>query len=298
MPLMFKLWNNRMKPDNNAWLWLKVKIGTSYDRWNLPDALLKHQKQLAGVQNYVLFVGHPRSGHSVVGSIIDAHPNALISHRLDSLKYLQAGHTLQEIFYLIFKNSQRFAKTGRKLTAYSYAVANSWQGRTDKLQVIGDQEGKWTALRLLNNTDRLHEQLEQLNVGLRLISVVRNPYDNIATWSIRSGMSLQKSANAYFTICQKIEAISQQHSQHEFLRIYHERFVEDFSAEFHRIFQFLNMEVNDALLQDCQTMLYKKCHNSRHFVKWNAALLNNIDTEMARYPYLSCYNFSHEGFYV
>jgi hypothetical protein len=284
------------KLDNNVWLWLKLKISTRYDRWTMPSALPRHEALFAGVQNYVLFVGHPRSGHSVVGSTIDAHSNAFISHRLDSLKYLQAGQTLPEVFYLIYKNSQRFAKTQRKLTAYRYPVANGWQGRADKLQVIGDQEGRWTSLRLMDNTHQLREQLEPSNIGLRLINVVRNPYDNIATWSMRSGMSLQKSTETYFGFCRNVEAIRQQSSEHEFLRIYHERFVDDFPEQFHRIFQFLNMEADDDLLQGCQTMVYKKSHISRHKVKWNTVLLDRIATALAKYPYLSGYNFNREDF--
>ncbi len=34
------------------------------------------------VHTFVLFVGYPRSGHSLIGSMIDAHPNAIIAHEV------------------------------------------------------------------------------------------------------------------------------------------------------------------------------------------------------------------------
>jgi len=37
------------------------------------------------LRNFVLFVGYPRSGHSLVGSLIDAHPHAIIAHEVKTL---------------------------------------------------------------------------------------------------------------------------------------------------------------------------------------------------------------------
>ena len=39
-----------------------------------------------GLDSFCLFCGYRRSGHSAIGSVIDAHPDALISHELKALK--------------------------------------------------------------------------------------------------------------------------------------------------------------------------------------------------------------------
>ena len=49
------------------------------------------------VRGFVIFVGQPRTGHSLVGALLDAHPNALIAHELDALKYVAAGYVLQRV---------------------------------------------------------------------------------------------------------------------------------------------------------------------------------------------------------
>ena len=35
---------------------------------------------MEGVEKFVFFVGYPRSGHSIIGSVMDAHPDIVIAH--------------------------------------------------------------------------------------------------------------------------------------------------------------------------------------------------------------------------
>ena len=47
-------------------------------------ALYKHNNSLSqnvidGVKKFVIFIGYPRSGHSIVGSFMDAHPHMVIT---------------------------------------------------------------------------------------------------------------------------------------------------------------------------------------------------------------------------
>ena len=284
------------KLDNNAWLWLKVNSESAYDRLAMPFVLPRQKTALAQAKTYVLFVGQPRSGHSVVGSVLDAHPNALISHRLDSLKYLQTGCTLPEVFYLIMKNSQRFAKTERKLTAYSYNIDNAWQGQSENLQVIGDQEGKWSAQRLLANAPRLQEQLGKHAIALRLFNVVRNPFDNIATWSERSGLSIARITHDYFTICDQVQAIEAHYGSDALLRVYHERFIANFDAEFQRILDFVQLNGSAELLSACTPLIYHKPHRSRDNIQWQARDIQAITKKIQQYDFLHGYDFEQDDF--
>ena len=45
------------------------------------------------LQAYCMFIGYPRSGHSLVGSLLDAHPNIIIAHELNALQFVVAGCT-------------------------------------------------------------------------------------------------------------------------------------------------------------------------------------------------------------
>src|SRR6056297_1246638 len=48
-------------------------------------------RQLGAVEAFVQFVGFPRSGHSLIGSVLDAHPHAIISHELDTMGLIKKG---------------------------------------------------------------------------------------------------------------------------------------------------------------------------------------------------------------
>ena len=42
------------------------------------------------VQTYCMFIRYLRSGHSLIASLLDAHPNAIATHELDALKFVGA----------------------------------------------------------------------------------------------------------------------------------------------------------------------------------------------------------------
>jgi hypothetical protein len=50
------------------------------------------------VGTYCMFIGCPRSGHTLIGAILDAHPNVVIAHELDALKYIRYGFGRLQLF--------------------------------------------------------------------------------------------------------------------------------------------------------------------------------------------------------
>src|SRR5215207_7292340 len=98
-----------------------------------------------------MFIGYPRSGHSLVGALLDAHPNAIIAHELNALECVEKGVDKGCIFQLVLENSRKFAKSGRRWEGYSYKVSNQWQGRFERLLVIGDKKGGGST-RILSST--------------------------------------------------------------------------------------------------------------------------------------------------
>ena len=50
------------------------------------------------LQTFLLFFGYQRSGSSMVGSLIDAHPDAAIANELDAIKAYQNGDTRERLF--------------------------------------------------------------------------------------------------------------------------------------------------------------------------------------------------------
>ncbi|HEX8206840.1 MAG TPA: hypothetical protein VF587_12340, partial [Solirubrobacteraceae bacterium] len=193
--------------DNNLWLWARVNAAA---RWDLARARrdpARAAERFRDVTRYCTFVGHQRSAHSVVGSILDAHPNAAISHRLDALKYVERGCTPDEVFSMIARNSERFARSGRHLTAYSYALPG--QGTAARLTVIGDQEGQHSSARLRARPDLVRRFLAPRSTRASFIHVVRNPFDNIATIANRTQLPLRALIDGYFELCEGVVAVKE-----------------------------------------------------------------------------------------
>lgn len=272
---------------NEIWLYAKLALTSLMDRIEL--VWKGNQKQL-DAQILCLFIGYPRSGHSLVSSLLDAHPQAIIAHRLDLVKYVAIGYSMRELGYLVLRNSQRFAGTGRELTAYKYTVPDSWQGRYVDLKVIGDQEGRLTAERLADNPT-LIEQLQKLGIQVRFIHVIRNPYDNIASWSIRAHMSVARGVQRYFDLCKAVEAVKACLPVEVVMDVRHEDMLVDIEGYLTQICSFLDLEVSDGYLHSCSQVAYQAPHRTRNLVHWTSQLCGVVREGIERFDFLHGYTY-------
>ena len=103
------------------------------------------------MQMFVLFVGHARSGHSLVGAILDAHPEIIIPHEFklitnwskDYKTQIHSADLKNRIFFDLHSLSRAQAMFGnrapcstRERHGYCYHVPGQWQGKyRDKLKV-------------------------------------------------------------------------------------------------------------------------------------------------------------------
>src|SRR5437016_14440476 len=88
-------------------------------------------RDLATVERFCLFVGYPRSGHSLVGALLNAHRHAVVAHELDVMRYVTGGYSREEIYRLLLWKDGRFQSKGRSHNGYDYTVPGQWQGRRD-----------------------------------------------------------------------------------------------------------------------------------------------------------------------
>ena len=91
-----------------------------------------------------MFIGYPRSSHSLVGAILDAHPEIIIPHQYGVIKhwemYSLSTHRNKKLskyhfFYDLHQLSKEQAMFGirskypnGKMEGYSYHVPGLWQG--------------------------------------------------------------------------------------------------------------------------------------------------------------------------
>jgi hypothetical protein len=252
---------------------------------------LRHRNLFKSVQTYCLFIGYPRSGHSLVGSLLDAHPNVVIAHELNSLRYLRDKPVGRDgLFWLILDRDRKFTERGRRQAGYDYSVPNQWHGRFDRLLVVGDKKGAGSTKQIGRDPTLLPRLQRRAGVDVRIVHVVRNPFDNIATMSTRRDRTLESCANAYFAMCRTNDEIRRRDDT-SVLDLRHEELIrrpKDCLAE---LCGFLGVDPTPDYLADCAGIVYASPHRSRTEVDWGPGMIEDIQDRMGSFAFLEGYSF-------
>lgn len=256
-------------------------------------AAAKHAGDFKHLKYYCMFVGYPRSGHSIVGSMLDAHPNMVVAQELDALRCLDAGMGRQLIFHLLMRNSEQFTRQGRVWNGYTYQVPNQWQGRFQTLEVIGDKKGGRSSTHLVKQPEALDRLRQVVGLPLRMVHVIRNPYDNIATFSKKHNLALPKAAEVYFLMADGIVKLKDRVGQDEIFDLRHEDFIADPRQSLARLCGFFGQSASEDYLDDCAGIVYKSPHQSRHEAQWPDGLADKIQQAIERIPFLQGYTYDN-----
>ena len=255
-------------------------------------AALQHRHLFDDVQTYVMFIGHARSGHSLVGSLLNAHPDAVIAHELDVLRYVRWRFRRAQIFQLIVERDA--ASTTPEFHAnrrYDYRVSDQWQGRTRHLKVVGDKKGGASTRKLGEHPELLSRLQRTVRVPVRLVQVVRNPYDNISTIVLRSGRDLDEAIDRYFDRCATVQEMQRQVPEKALLCLRHEDFVADPRGSMSDLCEFVGLEAETSYVARCAAIVRPSPHLSRHEVVWAQEHVERVEQRLAHYPFLDGYSF-------
>jgi hypothetical protein len=248
------------------------------------------QELFAEVKTYVLFIGYPRSGHSLVGFLIDAHPNAVVASQTNVFRYLRHGFSPRQSFYCILENSRKVARVGREWRPYSYAVPNQWQGRFDKLRIIGDCTGLTRVRRDPSLLKRVQEKLA--GIDLKLIHVIRNPYDNISTMNRIRRQPLATTIEAYFSMCEIVEHIKRQVGPDVVYDLRHEDLIAEPKRTLQNLCAFLGLSAESSYYDDCASIIFKSPHKTRTDRKWDQESITAVLQQAGRFPFLRGYRYA------
>lgn len=236
------------------------------------------------------FVGYPRSGHSLVGALLDAHPDVVIAHQVDLLRLASEGLGRDELVATLVGDSSRRAEEGRRQGRYSYAVEGQWQGRVRDLLVIGDANAGKSSKRLARDPSAAGQATRVLGAPLRLVHVVRNPYDNIATLSQRPEHTTARAIETYDTLA-GIAARLIERGGPPVLTLRHESLVEAPQRELARLCAYLGVEPDADYLDACAAVVFPSPRRTRDEVSWTGDEPASVQAMIGRYPFLQGYSF-------
>jgi len=276
------------------------------------------------LKSFLVFIGHPISGHTLVGSIIDAHPQAIVSHEYKVFEktrtFLRRRDGARTMMREILGNSYS-RRNGRMQTMYNYTIPG-WSGRATNLTIVGDKAGGGFTLFVKKLPNKMVPFLELgrlVQLPLKVMHVVRDPLDQIATYRISKPMfshvtNLEEecycgepdSTNPIFSGKMdpwKLALDNYDTNNHLISRgeldvftSHHDDMNADPVTETRRIITWLGFPECRAYERAVDNMVQHSSRRASDHVDWTVAQLTRVLEVVKRTPFLSRYQTRVEGF--
>lgn len=262
--------------------------------FNYPIAFLgarRNRSLIEDIERYCMFIGYPRSGHSLISALLDAHPEAVCANELGVLKYLHAGYAKRELFYLLMQNAKLHTRAGNAVGGYSYQVPRQYQGRWNHIRVIGDKQGSGAVQRLQARPWLLNRLRRVIDTEIHFIHVIRNPFDMIQSTSKMSSWDLDSSIAFFFRLCDTILTIRRRLRPNELIEFRHEDFLASPEDHLLNLCRALGLQENDDYIRACCGIIWEKPHITRSKSGWTRGQIRHVLDGIERIPYLEGYTY-------
>jgi len=253
----------------------------------------------ASVHTFVIFLGIGRSGTTLLGALLDAHPNMVIARQQNIFKYLYPfSFSRERIFRLLVKNAFDQASGGNPGGGgYTYAVAGQFQGNSDRIEVIGDKSMAAQSVEWLTARPELIERLiGTIKTRVKILHVIRNPFDTIARRSLRRRVSLEKISREYFALSHQMRGLFTRIESNGTLQVgriplHLEDLIRSPEEELSKICESLGVQPLPSYLEACSGIVHAKPRLAREEVSWPVPLIREIQLETESLPWLKRYSF-------
>jgi hypothetical protein len=244
---------------------------------------------------FCCFVGHGRSGGSLVGALLNAHPNVVMSNELNALRRIRFGMQEDDLYRLIYIVSKRQVSRGsRGGGGYSYGVPGQWQGRHRDILVIGDRKAGATAQELIAHPEILGLVERRIRLTKRFVHVVRNPLDTIATTVRKTSRArdatdaehLEREIRNYFARCQAVKDVESHFGLNSVHYLDHEKLLSAPHEALEGLCSFLALESPEDYVRACAGILMRSPHRTRTMINWQFKHLQDIKSHMRRFAWL------------
>ncbi len=246
------------------------------------------------LKTYCLFVGYTRSGHSAVGSAIDAHPEAVVSHELNAVQRYVHGTGREELFLEIFWLAREQARMGRRSPrvdggAYLHRIGGQLKHTPGGIGLIGDKKGAGTVREVQRHGLDLIENFKTtIGLPVKIVYVMRNPFDMVAAAIVNDEAHMPYS---FLQLVSTVAQIRDRYLNANWLDVYHEDVIADPKSQMTRILNFLDLPVLDEHLEQCAAYFYDSPHKRRFEVSWTPQLKLQVQEAIDHYDFLRQYTW-------
>ncbi len=238
------------------------------------------------LRSFCLFVGYPRSGSTLIASMLNAHPDMLLGHELDALGFVRWGAGKDQLLAAIRSSADDFWESGSRWQGYGYRVETPWANGCRSLRVVGDKEAAMSAVRLARDPQLLPRLREAVGVPLKVIHVVRNPFDNIATMYVRGRypilrLPLSDCIGDFALMARTIEELKRHLPSDELIEVRHEDVVRHPAECLQRLCAFLDVDSEPEHVLPATGIVRPSASRSRDRVIWRPSDVRAVDEIIA-----------------
>jgi hypothetical protein len=252
---------------------------------------IRLRRSLAHVESFCFFLGYARSGSTLVGALLNAHPEIVIANELDVLHYVALGTPKTEIFSLLLERDRAFAHSGNQWTGYDYQVGGQSQGTFTRLRVIGDKRAGRSTHRLGERPELLDALRRTVGVPLRVIHVVRNPFDTITTRAWHRSRRVAPAIEQYRGLGATVDEVRSLLGPEELLDVRYESFTQRPEQHLRQLCDFLGVTPSSSYLRACSSIVVPSPSRSRDRLPWSGDERREVQAIIEGRPVLAGYDF-------
>jgi Sulfotransferase family len=250
----------------------------------------RNRLALRDVEVFFLLLGYARSGSTLVGSLLDAHPNMVVAHEADILRYLRPGVSQRQLFALLLLRSRQFQSIERRWHGFDYTVPGGFQGGFTTLRVVGDKHAGRATRRLWRDPQLLDRLRTVVKVPIRVLHVTRNPFDNIASTAQNRDLSLSESIDVYAKLSTMADSVRGRLAPGELLDVTYESVVADPRRRLSEICTFVGVGAPSDYLESCAALVRPAPTLRRSSAAWSPAERRRVEELIASRPVLAGYS--------
>jgi hypothetical protein len=240
-----------------------------------------------------------KSGGSLLGALLDAHPNVAFADEVDALRYFAAGFSAPQVFALLERGARREAVKGRvtarRIDPYSLAVPGQSQGRVTSLHVVGDSRAGIATQRLGADPALIdHVQARLGDTKLKFVHVIRNPFDPIAVMRLRGRRTFDAAVERYFENCAILDGLRARLPSECLWELRYEEMVADPVSQLRAVTAFVDLPVDEDFLAATTAVVTPRAPE-RERVTWSTSEIRSVVERMRRHDFLDGYTFDDQG---
>ncbi|MEM9252694.1 MAG: hypothetical protein AAGB29_10130 [Planctomycetota bacterium] len=248
------------------------------------------------VNTFCFFVSPARSGHSIIGQLLCAHPDVVVSDELGAVTMIDEGMSVEQVFALIRTQDLNLQARGRAKSGYDYRVGAA-QNRMDKRPlVMGDAKGA-RATSLLAGDETFAPRLrEAMGMPIRAIVHLRDPFDIVGSRVKRRGRQLDEAIQRVELLHAELLTAAGRLAEDERLIQHHEDVIADPAEAFRRMFAFLGVEPDERAVKACAAKLWQRPRTARTQADWSGESTARLRRLIDENPLLAPYREPAEAF--